>query len=968
MQITVTGGSGFVGSHVVDALIDAGHHVRVIDTRPPLRVEADWREVDLLDDAELVDALVGSEIVFHLAAMADVNDVIANPVASVELNTLGTVRVLDAARRADTGRVILASTVWVYAATHGQAVDEETRFDLEAEKHIYVSEKLAAEMFCRDYLNLYGRPYTVLRYGIPYGPRMRSDLVVAAFLERALRGEAISIDGDGSQERRFVYVEDLAAAHVLALDPAAENRTFNLESTEATSIREIAERVRDLVGDVTVTLGPARKGDYQARHVSSDRARTELGWTSRTAFADGLAKTLEWYRAQGVAPAPAARHEPAVATANSTAVATANSTAVATANSTAVATATHRRIAIVPAYNEEPSVAAVLTDLSPLVDELIVVDDGSTDGTRAVIEAWLPGHPHCHLLCHDVNQGMSEAYLLALTHLRDRLQRGELDPDDLVFTVDADGQHDLAVLDELASVTLDEHLDAMLARRDLSYHGPFKAVGNWVLSAWASLWAGQRLYDVESGYRIFRLGALAHALDYYSGRKYSETVEVAVVMSRLGYRVRNDHLVPVPVARSRTSITDAAIDFAAIPLAASRVWRADHDWHAPATLSLAAVTAMLLAVTIGSGTGGIFGFVLAAAAAGGTGLLVHRLIPNGSLPLTGAIVVAVSTWLVPQRPDIGSTIALVVLFSAGAAIASPPAPKVRAPLLGICVAVLLVLRLEHLRTTLLVAAVSIVVVESAMALLRGERTRTRPRSQRIAFRLSVVSVTAMTTLYIGSSTVSATWFGKGVVHGPRNGDKVAITFDNGSSPAATAALMQVLVRANVPATFFVTGKVAHDNPQIVRTLYANGFLVGNQAYHSDHWRWMDPRYPELERAQRSVGQVLGVCPGWYRPPQGRKTPFIEATVHRHGMQMVLWDVAAGDAKVSDPNQIARQVLHNVRGGSIIDLKEDLDSDPVASRSALVRAMPEILAGLRARHLQPVRLDQLLHGAAYTSCS
>ena len=274
MLISVTGGSGFVGSHVVDALIAAGHDVRVIDTRPPLQLEADWRDVDLLDQDALTNALVGSAFVFHLAAMADVNDVLANPAESVALNVLGTVRLLEAARRAETGRVILASTVWVYSATHGHVVDEETLFDLQLDKHIYVSEKLAAEMFCHDYLNLFGRPYTVLRYGIPYGPRMRSDLVVAAFLERALRGEPITIDGDGSQERRFVYVEDLAAAHVLALEPVAENQTYNLESTEGTSIREIAERVRDLVGEVEVTFGPGRPGDYRARGVSSDRART----------------------------------------------------------------------------------------------------------------------------------------------------------------------------------------------------------------------------------------------------------------------------------------------------------------------------------------------------------------------------------------------------------------------------------------------------------------------------------------------------------------------------------------------------------------------------------------------------------------------------------------------------------------------------------------------------------------------
>ena len=232
-----------------------------------------------------------------------------------------------------------------------------------------------------------------------------------------------------------------------------------------------------------------------------------------------------------------------------------------------------RRVAIVPAYNEAATVEAVLDVLAPLVDELVIVDDGSTDATRSIIQAWLPGKSHVRLLCHDDNQGMSEAYYLALSSLRDRLRDGELDSDDLVFTVDADGQHDLGVLDTLTQITIDEGLDAMLARRDLSDYPPYKVFGNWVMSTWASLWAGTRLYDVESGYRIFRLGALVHALDYYQGYQYSETVEVAVVMCRLGYRVRNDYLVPVPIFRSRTRMKDAVIDLAVVPLAAWRVVR-----------------------------------------------------------------------------------------------------------------------------------------------------------------------------------------------------------------------------------------------------------------------------------------------------------------------------------------------------------------------------------------------------------
>jgi UDP-glucose 4-epimerase len=296
--IGVTGGSGFVGSHVVDALIGAGRQVRILDGKPPRRDDVEWAEVDMLDQESVTDALKGVGPVFHLAAMADVNDIVADPAESVALNTLGVARVLEGARRVDAGRVILSSTVWVYAATHGDEVDETTLFDLNTDRHLYVSQKIAAEMICRDYLTLFGRPYTVLRYGIPFGPRMRSDLVVAAFLLRAMRGEALRIDGDGSQERRFVYVEDLAAAHVNALSKKAENRTYNLESNEAISIRTLAETVGELVGDVEVTFGPSRPGDYKARVVRSDRARDELGWVPQHTFAEGLVKTLAWYREQ----------------------------------------------------------------------------------------------------------------------------------------------------------------------------------------------------------------------------------------------------------------------------------------------------------------------------------------------------------------------------------------------------------------------------------------------------------------------------------------------------------------------------------------------------------------------------------------------------------------------------------------------------------------------------------------------
>jgi glycosyltransferase involved in cell wall biosynthesis len=230
------------------------------------------------------------------------------------------------------------------------------------------------------------------------------------------------------------------------------------------------------------------------------------------------------------------------------------------------------RIAVVPAYNEESTVEAVLDGLYPLVDELVVVDDGSTDHTRKIIEEWLPSAPRATLLAFDENRGMSAAYYEAFSHLAARLRAGEISPDDHIFTVDADGQHELAEFDMLCAVMEDENLDALLARRDLSYHGRYKQAGNRLISAWASLWAGQRLYDVESGYRVFRAAALVDALAYYRGWKYSETVEVAVVLGRRKAKIRNDVLVPVPVSRSRTRLADFVVDAAMIPVAAVRVW------------------------------------------------------------------------------------------------------------------------------------------------------------------------------------------------------------------------------------------------------------------------------------------------------------------------------------------------------------------------------------------------------------
>ena len=314
MRVAVTGASGFIGSHVVDGLVDAGHDVTVIDRRPPHRDDVAYRDVDILDLEALVEATRGMEVIFHLAAVADVNEAAADPVGTWELNVVATARVWEAARRNDVRRTVLASTVWVYGGAVGESpLHEDAAFVLEDLEHVYTSSKVAAEMVAHAAHTLYGQEYTILRYGIPYGPRMRPALVIPRFVEAALNGEKLTVHGDGSQYRNYVYVEDLAAAHVLALGEAGANATFNLEGREAVSIRRLVDAIAAITGPVDVEYGTARAGDYEGRAVSADKAAHLLGWEPTTPFEVGLHRYVDWHttaresRAPAMAAAPAER-------------------------------------------------------------------------------------------------------------------------------------------------------------------------------------------------------------------------------------------------------------------------------------------------------------------------------------------------------------------------------------------------------------------------------------------------------------------------------------------------------------------------------------------------------------------------------------------------------------------------------------------------------------------------------------
>ncbi|MGF7235420.1 MAG: NAD-dependent epimerase/dehydratase family protein [Frankia sp.] len=305
MRVAVTGGSGFIGAHVVDKLLDAGHDVLSLDldARMP-DPRASYRVLDVLDLGAVTDALVDREIVYHIAGMANVDFAFKDPAKTVRLNVEGTGNILEAARIHQLKRVVFASTVWVYGAVDDPApaadgsepaLTEDAQVNLAKAGHIYTSTKVAAELLLHSYRETYGVPFTILRYGIPYGPGMRDELVLARFVKKALDGEALTVAGDGQQFRNYVFVRDLAEAHVLALGETAENATIALEGSERVSVLDMAQRVKDHFPGTRIEHVPARPGDYRGREISNELAAELLGWRPTTVFRDGVAQYVDWY-------------------------------------------------------------------------------------------------------------------------------------------------------------------------------------------------------------------------------------------------------------------------------------------------------------------------------------------------------------------------------------------------------------------------------------------------------------------------------------------------------------------------------------------------------------------------------------------------------------------------------------------------------------------------------------------------
>lgn len=296
-RVLVTGGAGFVGSHLVDSLASA-NDVTVLDDcstgdAASLPDDVALVEADVADPDALARATPEDGVVFHCAARTSVERSVSDPVATHETNCEGSLRVLEAARRAD-ARVVLSSSAAVYGDPESLPVHET---DSKRPRSPYGIQKLSADHLARAYHDLHGLETVALRYFNVYGPRQRADDyagVIAAFRRQARAGDPLTVHGDGGQTRDFVHVSDVVAANLAAARTDAVGRAYNVGTGEATSVRDLAALVRDLTeSDAPVVHETGRPGDVRHSRADVSRARADLDYAPSVDVTDGLARLLD---------------------------------------------------------------------------------------------------------------------------------------------------------------------------------------------------------------------------------------------------------------------------------------------------------------------------------------------------------------------------------------------------------------------------------------------------------------------------------------------------------------------------------------------------------------------------------------------------------------------------------------------------------------------------------------------------
>jgi nucleoside-diphosphate-sugar epimerase len=306
----VTGGAGFIGSAIVRALVERGDRVRVIDNLSTgtadnlaqVETQVELVKGDILDDQLLSRSMKDVEVVFHQAAVSSVPRSVAEPLFVHDVNATGTVRVLNAARHAGVRRVVYAASASAYG--NGPVLPKVETLAPEPISPYAVS-KLSGEHYCRSFREVYGFETVSLRYFNVFGPgqAVASEYaaVIPRFVTAALERSQVVVFGDGEQSRDFCFIDDVVVANLAAADASeAPGRTFNIASGKASSLNDVLKVLGDILGrDVARRHEASRDGDVRHSWADIGLARKHLSYSPMVSFRDGLAKTVEWYKAGG---------------------------------------------------------------------------------------------------------------------------------------------------------------------------------------------------------------------------------------------------------------------------------------------------------------------------------------------------------------------------------------------------------------------------------------------------------------------------------------------------------------------------------------------------------------------------------------------------------------------------------------------------------------------------------------------